>query len=652
MSTDHAPGSRADDELARALAAVSTGPVPAPADCLVLAKAYEKRGDQQRAAGWACAATDTTDDFGAWLSASRIIKRCRPFLAARAQHARVAVLGSYTTTQLTSLLPLAAARAGLDIDVFETDYGQYRIDLLTDDSAVVAFRPDVVVLAVHEAEVSLPAFSDEPEAAVARELSRWTSLWQQIADRTGAHIVQHTFAIPPEVGLGHLAASTPGSRYAMLHRLNARLGEVASGRVSLVDCDRLAAVAGKYVWFDARYYHLAKQAVGLNAVPLLARHTGAVIAARLGLAKKCLVLDLDNTLWGGILGEVGFSGIAVGSGPVGEAYTAFQRYILALKDRGVILAICSKNDEAAVREVFTRHPDMSIRLEHIAMLAASWEDKPAAIRRIAATLGIGLDSLVFVDDNPAEREAVRQLVPEVDVVPLPADPAGYVKALSSYPFFETAALTAEDRARTQQYKARADISAGQQVAETLEDFLLGLDMQMRVTVVDETNAARVAQLINKTNQFNVTTRRRSEAQVRALIDDDGHVTQVVRLRDRFADHGIIGVLLARRSGADVLDVDTWLLSCRVLGRGVEDEMMQLLIAEAEREDVRVIRGTYVPSARNSQVADLFSRLGFVQTETGEQDGTTHWVLHLPAGRPATPGHILVEQPQLMDGMSR
>lgn len=616
------------DAVASALAAVSAGPVPSQRACLELARTHQRAGDPARAVQWALATTDAGDDLASWLAAARIVGRAGSELPARPRKARVAVLGSYTTSQYAALLPVAMARAGADVEIYECGYGQYRQEVLDSGSGLYAFRPDVVVLAVHAGEVGLPARSSDPEAAVEEELARWTSLWRTLGERTNAHVVQHTFAVPPEVAQGHLATRTPGSRHCLLHRLNARLGEAAADRVSIVDCERLAGLVGKRSWFDARYYHLAKQAVGLSSVALLARHTAAVVGAHLGLARKCLVLDLDNTLWGGVLGEVGMHGIALGSGAVGEAYSAFQRYVLELKASGVVLAVCSKNNDADVREVFEQHPDMLLRLEDIAVFLASWEDKPSAVRKTAAALGVGLDSLVFVDDNPAEREAVRLLVPEVDVVPLPADPAGYVAALAAYPFFESGRLTDEDATRTEQHRLRAQAAALQDQTGSLEDYLASLAMTAEVAELDAANIARVVQLIAKTNQFNLTSRRHSQSDVESFAGGPNPVSQVVRLRDRFGDHGIVGVLLARCSGS-LLDVDTWLLSCRVIGRTLEDEMMCELLATADRLNCVAVTGTYVPTAKNAQVAELYGRLGFSCTRR-EDDGATRWELRLPA----------------------
>lgn len=323
------------------------------------------------------------------------------------------------------------------------------------------------------------------------------------------------------------------------------------------------------------------------------------------------------------------NGIAIGSGPVGEAFSAFQRYVLELKAKGVILAVRSKNNDSDVREVFDHHPDMVVRRDDLAIMLASWEDKPSAVRRIASALGIGLDSVVFVDDNPVEREAVRELVPGVDVVPLPSEPAHYVRALSNYPFFETFALTADDAHRTKQYQARAGAAELQAASTNLDEFLESLDMHASFATLSPANLQRVTQLIGKTNQFNLTGRRREYGEVEKLSHDPRWVSQVVRLRDRFADHGIVGVLLAEQRGEE-LQVDTWLISCRVIGRTLENEMMRNLLDTAAQRGCTSVRGTYLPTAKNAQVAELFARYDFAPAESDPVTGATHWKRSLPA----------------------
>jgi len=626
------------DAIESLLATASATEIP-PADvCLKLARAFQRAGDRGAACRWATRVVDAGDDFAAWRGAAAVVAACGDAPQAR-RRARVAVLGSYTTTQYAQLLRLAALRVGVALEVHDAPYGQYRQELLDPASGTRAFAPDLVVLATHEGELALPEMADDPGAAVAAELRRWTSLWDA-AGEAGARVVQHTFAIPPETATGHLGAKLPGSRYAMSRALDARLGEAAAAagpHVALLDCERLAGQFGKERWFDPRYWHLAKQAVALDALPLLARHTAALIAAQLGLSRKCLVLDLDNTLWGGIVGEDGLAGIRLGAGsPEGEAYVAFQEYVLALKRKGVVLAVCSKNNEADALEPFERHPEMRIRREDVAMFVANWETKSDCIRAIARGLDVGLDAIVFVDDNPAERQVVRELLPEVDVVPMPPDPAHYARALSRYLLFETSAFTAEDAARTAQYRARAEIATAEASAGSIEQFYRGLAMRARIAPFDAVDLPRIAQLVGKTNQFNLTTRRHGLPQLEAFARDPSCVHLSLRLRDRFADHGLVGVLIALGAG-DSLEIESWLMSCRVIGRTADAAMLAALSRRALARGYRSLRGIYRPTPKSGLVRDLYAGFGF--TPAGERDGATTWVYDLAARGPIESPYI-------------
>jgi FkbH-like protein len=543
----------------------------------------------------------------------------------------VAVLGSYTTDQLTPMVGLALQSLGVRAELLNAGFDQLQQELLDPASETHAFEPTHVVLAVHEGAARLPERSDAPADDVARETERWQALWA----KAGGRIVQHGFALRPDPPLGHLGLRTPGSRQAMLAALNASLGDAAGNDVLLVDADRLAGAFGKERWFDDRYWFLAKQAVALDAVPLLARHTAAVIAADLGLTRKCLVLDLDNTLWGGVVGEDGLAGLRLGDGAEGEAFVAFQERILALKRKGIVLAVASKNDEAEALRVFDEHPAMRIRRDDIACFAANWDTKVDNLRFVAETLGLGLDALVYADDNPAEREIVRRFLPEVDVLPLPRDPARYARTLSEYLLFETAALAREDADRTGHYRARAQAAERRLELGDLEDFLRDLELEATIAPFDEVRLPRIVQLIGKTNQFNLTTRRHSLETVRGFMAEPDTVTLFLELRDRFADHGLVGVLVARRDG-DALDIDTWLLSCRVIGRTAEHAMLAELAARAEALGVARLRGTYVPTERNGVVRDLYETLGF------EPAGDGAWEYDLAAKGPPANDFVAVD----------
>ena len=371
---------RAQGDLEGALAAYlaaarHTEPVPASI-CRELARTYLSLNNMSEAVRWAASVVDSGDDFPAWLAAATLIERATGWrMEEPRRRARLAVVGSFTTLQLSKILPLAAWHEGIELQVWEAPFGQYRQELLDPMSALYRSQPDFIVLAVHEGELQLPFLSERPEDDVAQEVARWTGLWQAAARHSSARVAQFNFALPAEAPLGHLGTRLSGSRYAMTLAVNIGLGRTAGTKVDIIDCERLSALIGKERWMDPRYWHLSKQAVSLQALPLLARHLTAVIAANLGLSRKCLVLDLDNTLWGGVIGEDGLAGIKLGGDETGEAFVAFQEYIRQLKDKGVILAVSSKNNEADAKEPFERHPEMRLKLDDFAVFLANWEPK-------------------------------------------------------------------------------------------------------------------------------------------------------------------------------------------------------------------------------------------------------------------------------------
>lgn len=606
---------------------------PASDLCLKLARSYDRIGNHAEACRWALGLVDAGDDYTAWQAGWTLFQRNASRASwSAARTAKVAIAGSYTTTQLGAMLRLAAARLGIQIDLYESPYGQYQQDIIDRGSALYSFAPDIVVLAVHEGDVHVKEFSEDPTEEVQREVARWTTLWSLVTNQSRARIVQHNFALPCDIPMGHLAARLPGSRYMMTQAVNTALGMAAGTGASIVDCERLSALIGKQRWWDPRYWNLSKQAVALDALPLLARHTAAVIAADLGLSRKCLVLDLDNTLWGGVIAEDGLAGIQLGQGAAGEAFVAFQEYLLKLTRKGVILAVCSKNNHADAILPFEQHPEMRLKLQDIALFVANWNTKPDNIRTLADTLQIGLDALVFIDDNPVERDLVRKFLPQVDVLPLPQDPAYYVRALSQYLLLETASLTTEDSERTSQYQARAHIKALESTATSIEDFYRSLEMQAIVTPFDETQLPRIAQLIGKTNQFNLTTRRHGLPQMETFVRDENYVHLALRLRDRYADHGLVSVMIARHDGS-TLDIDTWLMSCRVIGRTVEATMLEHLYRRAMQLGCTSIRGTYIPTPKNAMAAEAYAKQGFSRLEATA--GAEIWTYDLRTNSPVT-----------------
>ncbi len=541
---------------------------------------------------------------------------------------RVALLGSSTLSHLLPSIRLGALRRGFLLDLYTGPYGMYLQELMETDSGLVRFRPEFVCFLLDAAHL-VPRAGTNTEETLAH-LERCWSLARQLCP---CEVMQQTVLPRFPRLMGNNEQRLPASQAHLVTKLNEGLRERATdGGVSLLSLDTWAAEDGIAEWFDPALWYTAKQEVHPRAAVVYGDQFGRLLAALRGRSAKCLVLDLDNTLWGGVVGDDGVEGLVLGQGsPTGEAFLAFQQYALHLAERGVLLAVCSKNDEQNAMAPFETHPEMVLRRKDIACFVANWQDKATNLRTVAETLNIGLDALVFVDDNPAERQLIRRELPMVAVPELPEEPAGYVACLAAAGYFEAVALTAEDRQRTELYRANADRAALRSTATDMAGYLDALHMQLVWSRFDELGLKRIVQLINKTNQFNLTTRRYTEAEVRAVMDDAAALTLQLRLLDVHGDNGMIGVVLARPMERDApekasLAIDTWLMSCRVLGRGVEAATLNLLAVCARNMGYRELIGTYVPTAKNGMVREHYSRLGF--SLLGEQEnGSTQWVLN-------------------------
>ncbi|HOD83370.1 MAG: hypothetical protein BWX88_02919 [Planctomycetes bacterium ADurb.Bin126] len=570
-------------------------------------------------------------DYTSAQSLVRAVKKLRSAGLEGPKPLRLAVLGGFTTTQLCQLIDLYLFAAGADVELYEAEYGIFRQEILDESSGLYAHKPSLVFLAVSWRDLThLPTISDDRAAVRAKvqaELDEWAQLWRTAHQRLGCQIIQNNFEEPPWRALGNLEKRHPASLGRFISLVNHELAEAAPAYVTVHDVDHLSAAAGRWNWSDARFFHHAKMPCGPEHLCTYAHSVASVIASQAGLSHKCLVLDLDNTLWGGVVGDDGLGGIRLGHAtPEGEAYLAFQQYLKELRLRGVVLAVCSKNEDAIAREAFEKHPEMVLRLDDISCFVANWNDKAANLRQIAAELNIGLNSLVFVDDNPAERELVRTLAPEVAVPELPEDPSGYIQALEKHRYFQLVSLNAEDIQRTNSYKANAARKQAQAQASNIEEFLQALDMTGLVQDVNEHSLERTVQLLQRSNQFNLTTRRHTAAQVMAMMSDPAWETTTITLKDRYGDNGLISVLLARREGR-ALVIDTWVMSCRVLKRGVEHLALNHLARQAARRGLDRLRGEYIPTPKNILVKDHYASLGFAPAGT-DTDGRTWWELDL------------------------
>ncbi len=551
---------------------------------------------------------------------------------------RLAVLASATIEHLLPSLRVAALRRGLWLTSYVCGYGQYAQELLDPSSGLHAFRPTALLFAL-DAPHLLGGFdvtqsADEVMARLDTVMARLIGHWRQARDAFGCTILQQTLLPPAFDLLGnneHRLAASPASLVAAL---NAMIRSAADREYAdIVAIDAQAARDGVHAWHDPMLWLRAKQAIHPAAAPFYGDLVGRLLAAQQGRASKCLVLDLDNTLWGGVIGDDGLDGIVLGQGSaLGEAFLAFQHYAKNLSRRGVLLAVCSKNDEANALEPFERHPEMVLRRTDIACFVANWDDKATNLRRIAEKLNIGLDSLVFADDNPFERNIIRRELPMVAVPELPEDPALYAPCIAAAGYFEAVRLTEEDVARTIQYQQRAQHESLRATTTDLEGYLRSLDMELSWRRFDTLGLARIVQLSNKTNQFNLTTRRTTDMEVAALIADPSALTLQLRLRDQLGDSGMIALIAGRLLGTD-LSIETWLMSCRVLGRKIEQATLFLVAEEARRLGAARLLGQYRPTAKNGMVREHYAQLGF--SLIGEApDGVTDWALSLD--RPISP----------------
>ena len=528
---------------------------------------------------------------------------------------RLALLSSSTTAHLLPGLRIAALRAGLWLELYEGGYGQFRQELETPNSGLYAFQPDGVLFAFDVAQlcagVTASQLPDEAEAALESVRADLVGCWRGARAAFGCSVLQQTALPTAPALLGANEHRLPGSRAAFVARVNCGLRNwVDAEGVDLVAVDAAAARDGLDAWHNPLLWHRAKQDIQPAAAPMYGELVARILAARAGRSRKCLVLDLDNTLWGGVIGDDGLDGIELGHGSaLGEGFLAVQDYARQLGQRGIILAVCSKNDEANAIEPFEKHPDMALRRKDIACFVANWEDKADNIRLIAQRLNIGLDSLVFLDDNPFERNRVREALPMVAVPEVPDEPALVPDVLALAGYFEAVALTREDRERGAQYRENLQRESERGSHSDFVAYLKSLNMRAIWGHFDGVNRQRIVQLINKTNQFNLTTRRYDEAGYDRFLRDDNFVGFHVRLVDRFGDNGLIGVVIARQEGPALL-VDNWLMSCRVLGRGVEAAMLSILVDEARRRGATDLIGEYIPSARNGMVRDHYGKLGF------------------------------------------
>jgi len=537
---------------------------------------------------------------------------------------KIALLGDTATQLLAQALRGEAYNEGLDLQIWESDFNQVERQVFDDSSELYAYQPEIVILFFSSHKL-LAKYNKLKPAAHSLLAQNQVELVESIADKiTGqlkARIIYYNYPEINDAVFGNYANKTESSFLFQLRKLNYELMQFSTRNANFYLCDisSLQNQAGKSTFFQSAVYINTEMVLSLDILPAVAATTTDLVKAMYGKFKKCLILDLDNTLWGGIIGDDGLENIQLGSLGIGKAFTEFQYWIKKLKHRGIILAVCSKNTESIAKEPFEKHPDMVLRMEDIAVFVANWENKADNIRQIQRILNIGFDSMVFLDDNPFERNIVRENIPGITVPELPEDPAEYLEYLYTLNLFETISFSNEDADRTQQYQVEAQRTVLQKNFTNEDDFLKSLDMVSLVEPFNKFNTPRVAQLSQRSNQFNLRTVRYTETDIDSVATDENCLSFAFTLEDKFGDNGLICIIILKKENDSTLFIDTWLMSCRVLKRTMENFVLNSVVQYAKQKGFRWLKGEYIPTAKNEMVKNHYAGLGF----TGNN---SYWML--------------------------
>lgn len=549
---------------------------------------------------------------------------------------RLYLLRSYTLEPVVPLLRAMAALHAVDVSVAVSDFNTYAQEMLDPNSPLYRFGADIAILAVQTRDL-IPALwnlegpidSGEVQHLLDEAYQTLQSLIRSFRAHSDAHLVLSNFEIPAYPALGILDAQHASSQAEAIQRLNQSLTLLAKEfpGVYIHDYDGLVARIGRLRWHDEHKWLTVRLPIAAENLSFLANDYSRFLLPLCGRINKAVVVDLDNTLWGGVIGEDGLNGIQIGGEYPGAAYLALQRALLRLHHRGIMLAIASKNNPDEALAALRDHPAMLLRPHHFSALRINWDDKAANLRLIASDLNIGVDSLAFLDDNPVERQRIQTALPEVNVIDLPADPMGYADAIYRCPFFERTALSEEDRARSSYYTAEKTRSKLCQQSASLEEFYKSLEMEVEIAPLQRSTVRRVAQLTQKTNQFNLTTRRYNDQQIETIGASPDSAIYTLRVQDRFGDNGIVGVAILHLR-EKTAEIDTFLLSCRVIGRTIETAFLSFLGAESRRRGKTILQGWYVPTAKNAPAKDFYGSHHFIQPRPNEDPSL--WEIQLTA----------------------
>lgn len=539
---------------------------------------------------------------------------------------RVALLGDSATQFLTQALRGIGYDNGFDLQIWEADFNQMERQVFDPASELYEYKPEIIILfqSSHKLLGKYNKLTTDKHAMLATtELELIESVYTTLLEKLNAKILYYNYAEIDDAVFGSFANKIASAFLYQLRKLNYELMQFAGENANFYLCD-LSSIqnqAGKMYCFQPSVYINTEMVLSIDVLPKVASRTIDIINALHGKLKKCVILDLDNTTWGGIIGDDGIENLQLGSLGIGKAFSEFQYWIKKLKGRGIIVAICSKNTESVAKEVFEKHPDMVLHLEDIAVFMANWENKVDNIRHIQSILNIGFDSIVFLDDNPFERNMIRENIPGICVPELPEDPAEYLEYLYSLNLFETISFTYEDAQRTKLYQTQAQRSNVQKKFRNEEDFLESLNMVSIVEPFNKFNTPRVAQLSQRSNQFNLRTVRYTDADIERLASSENHYTFSFTLEDKFGDNSLICVIILSRESADIAFIDTWFMSCRVLKRGMEQFVLNTIASFSKEKGFKLLKGEYLSTPKNEMVKDHFEKLGFIAENN-------YWVLPL------------------------
>ena len=528
---------------------------------------------------------------------------------------KVAVLGDTATQFLVQALGGMGFERGLNLLIWEAEYNQIERQIFDPTSEFYEFKPEIVILfhSTHKLLTKYNKLKPEHHSLLAsRELESLNKIYNTLTENLTVKVIYYNYSEINDAVFGNYANKTESSFLFQLRKLNYELMVLASKISNLYLCDisTVQNQVGRSFFFQTSVYINTEMVLSIDVLPEVASKTIDLIAALNGKFKKCVILDLDNTTWGGIIGDDGLENIQIGSLGIGKAFTEFQYWIKKLKNRGIIIAVCSKNTESVAKEPFEKHPDMVLHLDDIAVFIANWNNKVDNINQIQSILNIGFDSIVFLDDNPFERNMVRENISHICVPELPEDPADYLEYLYSLNLFETTTFSDEDAERTKQYQTEAQRHIVHQKFTNEDDFLESLNMFSLIEPFNKFNTPRVAQLSQRSNQYNLRTIRYTEADIEKLGKSDNHFTFTFSLEDKFGDNGLICVIILQKENDNTLFIDTWFMSCRVLKRSMENFVLNTLTGFAKENGIKFLKGEYIQTTKNEMVHDHYKNLGF------------------------------------------